>query len=497
MILVVLCCPVLSWSTSLSLNDVIALGLRTNTRLQIEQLNVEKARQAIIIEEAAFDPRAFSILSFDQNKSPFVNESFSGRLSTREYQGSVGLRKDFTTGLRATATLTTERFSGSSATSSLDPRYRSAFVLELVQPLLRDFGKTVNKAAIDSAGYQLQQAELGHLLAAQHLVVQLEYGLRELALYHWIVQLRQDSLDLADDLLRYNRLRFEQGIVPITEIQEAESAQASRRLMLAQARQARDRLFIEINRQLNNHLPEDFNPVSLFSHEVIEPSFADHFDSLLAIARSKRLDLQISQLSLALQQRQLDLMRQQLKPQLDLRLQAGLNGLAGRQDAETSYKGTWTDSFGSLNSADGYQWGVALEFSLPLGNRQAQSRFRQSQIATRQQRYHIVDLDMQLQTEIREALIHYKQASEQLDIAADVARLALIALEQEQRRLDEGLSDTFRLLIFQDNMIRARIDQLQAVTAYHSAQATLAFVTGEIFERYNIRLTVNEEGSRL
>lgn len=497
LILIVLCAPVLSWSAQLSLSDVIVLGLRTNTQLQIEGLNIDKARHAIIIEEAAFDPRAFSILGYDQNKSPFAGENFSGRLSTREYQGSIGLRKDFTTGLRASVALTTERFSGHSTTGTLDPSYRSALVLELVQPLLRDFGTKANKAALDSAGYQLQQTELGYLLAAQHLAIQLEYGLRELVLSHWILQLRQDSLDLADDLLRNNHLRFEQGIVPITEIQEAESAQASRRLLLVQARQSRDRLFIEINRQLNNQLPEDFDPVGIFSQDDIDPYAVNTFDSLLTTARSKRLDLQISRLSLALQQRQRDAMRQQLKPQLDLRLQAGLNGLAGRQDADTAYSGTWSDSFSSLSSADGHQWGVAIEFSLPLGNRQAQSRFHQSRIATQQQGYELVDLDLQVQTEIKDALIRYQQASEQLDIATDVANLAAISLDQEQRRLAEGLSDTFRLLIFQENMIRAQIDRLQALVAYHSAQATVAFVTGEIFERYNIRLADDGEGFRL
>ncbi len=487
--------PGLSWSAQTSLNDLIVLGLRANTQLQIEQLEVEKAKQEIVIEESVFDPHAFSIVGYEQRKSPFVSDSFSGRISTREYQGTVGLRKNFTTGLTASASLTTERFSGYSTTSALNPRYRSAFVLELTQPLLRNFGRTVNNAALDRAGYQLEQAELGYLLAAQHLAVGLEYGLRELALHNQIVELRKDSLKLAEDLLYYNRLRFDEGVVPVTEIQEARSAQAARRLLLAQARQDRDRLFVELNRQLNGQLPLYFDPTDIFFSEIHKPTSGDNFSALLDTARAKRLDLQISQLSLAVQQRQLDFLRHQLKPQLDLRLQAGLNGLAGRQDNDTSYSGSWTHSFDSMSSADGHHWGVAFEFSFPLGNRQAQSRYRQSQLATQQQRYQITDLDVQLQMEIREALIRFEHAAEQLDIAFDVERLAAISLEQEQRRLDEGLSDTFRLLSFQDNMIKARAERLQAVTAYHLAQARLAFVTGEIFERYNIRLTESGEGS--
>lgn len=489
-------CPGPVWSAQFSLNDLIVLGLRANTQLKIDQLEVEKAQQEIVSEESVFDPHVFSIVGHEHRKSPFVSDGFNGRLSTREYQGTIGLRKNFTSGLNASVSLTTERFSGYSTTSTLDPRYRSALVLELHQPLLRNFGKIVNTAALDSAEYRLEQAELGYLLAAQHLAVGLEYGLRELALYYQTVQLRKDSLKLADDLLYYNRLRFDEGIVPITEIQEAESAQATRRLMLAEARQDRDRLFVEINRRLNGQLPSYFDPSAIFFHEDSEPKSAvDDFATLLDTARARRLDLQISQLSLAVQQRQMDLLRHQLKPQLDLRLQTGLNGLAGRQDSDTPYSGNWGNSFSSMSSADGYQWGVALEFSLPLGNRQAQSRYRRSHLATQQQRYQIADLDQQLQMEIREALIRFEHAAEQLDISFDVERLASISLQQEQRRLDEGLSDTFRLLSFQDNMIKARAARLQAVTAYSLAQARLAFVTGEIFDRYNIRLTQSREGS--
>ncbi|MFO7765510.1 MAG: TolC family protein [Pelovirga sp.] len=476
-----------------SLNDLVVLGLRVNMQLKIEQAEVDKAQQAIVVEQSVFDPEAFTTLAYDYRKSPFVNETASGRFATDEYQGTLGLRKRFTTGLVASASLITERVSGEDPGSTLDPRYRSAFVLELNQPLLRNQGNTVNRTAVIRAGYQLEQAHLGYLLAAQELAIQLEYALRELALQHRIVALRLESLKLADELIADNRRRFAEGLVPITEIQEAESARAARRLLLAQARQNRDRLIEQLNRQLDGQLPPDFDPSFLFSDDAMTAAITDDVEPLLQRARSKRLDFKISQLSLASQKKQLEFFRLQRKPRLDLRLQAGLNGLAGRQYADTAYRGNWSDSFESMSSADGYEWGVALEFSAPLGNRAAQSRYRQSRAAIRQQRYRVEDIDLQLQTEIKEVLLGIEHTAHQLDIALELERLASVSLQQEQRRLDEGLSDTFRLLTFQDNMIRARIDRLEAVTAFHLAQAEKDFVMGEIFERHNIRLDHRRE----
>ncbi len=496
-VLIVFVClffPILCWSAPSSLNELIILGLRVNTQLQIDQLEIDKAQQAIVIEQAAFDPEAFTLIEHEHGKVPFVNDEFSSRTTTRQYQGSIGLRRRFTTGMTASARLLTERFSGFDASSTLDPRYRSSFVLELNQPLLRNSGRVATQTAIDRAGYQLQQTELGFLLQAQQFALQLEYALRRLALQGQIIGLRVDALALAERLLDFNRRRFEEGLVAVTEIQGAEATLAQRHLLLSQARQEHDLLFEQLNRQFNGQLPPDFNPVPLFTEESFPGPTASDFGVLVETARAKRLDLQIAQLSLASQQRQLDFYRQQLKPQLDLRLQAGLNGLAGHQQSDTPYRGNWGDSITSLSSADGYQWGVGLEFSLPLGNRAAQSRQRQSQVTVQQQQYQVSDLDLNIRTQIREAQVELNHALEQQRISAEFERLASIALAQEQRRLDEGLSDTFRLVSFQDNMIDARIASLQAKTASQLAHANMTFVIGEIFDRYQIYQDDNGEG---
>jgi outer membrane protein TolC len=486
--------PLLCWSAPSSLNELIVLGLRANTQLQIDRLEVDKAHQAIVIEQALFDPEAFTLIEYEQGRVPLVNDDFSGSITTRQYQGSIGLRQRFSTGMTATAQLLTERFSGFDASSTLDPRYRSTFVLELNQPLLRNFGRVANQTAIDRAGYQLRQTELGFLFNAQELALDLEYALRSLALQRQIIGLREDALVLAEHLLDFNRRRFEEGLVAITEIQGAEATLAQRRLLLAQARQEHDLLQEQLNRQLNGLLPSDFNPVPMFAGETLPEKIVSEDSALLETARAKRLDLKIAQLSLASQQRQLDFYTQQLKPQLDLRLQAGLNGLAGRQQTVTAYSGVWGDSFSSMSSADGYQWGVGLEFSVPLGNRAALSRQRQSQVTVQQQHYQISDLDMAIHTQIREGIVELNHALEQQTISAEFERLASIALGQEQRRLDEGLSDTFRLVTFQDNMIAARIARLQSTTACQLAHANMAFVMGEIFDRYQIYLDANQEG---
>jgi hypothetical protein len=49
------------------------------------------------------------------------------------------------------------------------------------------------------------------------------------------------------------------------------------------------------------------------------------------------------------------------------------------------------------------------------------------------------------------------------------------------------------MISFQDKMIDARIRRINATTRYKTALATMAFLTGTIFDRHGIRLTENAE----
>lgn len=475
-----------------TLNELIVLVLRTNLGLQIEQMQVEQEMFSTVVEDAVFDPELFSILSYDRRKAPLVLTDSSGRFLTQETGGQIGVRKRFTTGLAGSLSLLGERASGTDSFNALDPRYRSAVVLELNQPLLRNQGRDINTTAMIRSRYRLQQTGLTYLLQAQRLALQLEFAVRHLAAGEQTIQLRRQALDLAEQLLRANQIRFDEGLVPITEVQGAQAARAARQLRYVQAQQQKDLLLTQLNRQVDWQLTADFDPLQVISSSIVafdEESY--ELEASLATARRKRLDLQIAKLSVKSQQQQQTYLENQLQPQLDLRLQAGINGFAGQDHngGRSSFEGGWFDSIDGMGRADGYQWGAALEFSIPLGNRAAQSRYRQAQVVTRQQQYRLADLDAQLQHDLREQLINLEHSQKQLAIAVEFENLATIALDQEQRRLDEGLSDTYRLLSFQDDMIDAKINRLQAAVEYQLAQAQMAFARGEILERFDIHLT--------
>ena len=476
-----------------NLRELIVLGLKSNLGLQVELFNVQQALDAITIEEALFDSQLFAGTQYSKSSLPYASTFTSASTSdTEKISGKIGLTKRYHTGLSATLALDSEWLDTNDSTSRLDPSYRTAVVVDLNQPLLRNLGTAVNTTNISVSRNQRRQEALKFLLQVQQLSLQLEVTARQLATKTAIVALRKEALELAEELLAANRKRFATGVIAVTQVQEAETSVAARQLNLSQAVQERDLLWENLNRLVNQRLSDQFTATALIppAAAVTAPSLQT-MQELLNVARQKRLELKINDFSLHSRTLQRDFLANQLKPQLDLNVQAGINGLSGNEHFSTvnsQYAGDWGDSFSSLAQVEGFQWQIGLNFSLPIGNRAAKSRLHQADLLLRQERYRRHDIEAAIMDDLRQQRINVTQAWRQLKIAAEFEELAKRSLSQEQRRLEEGLSDTFRIIVYQNTMVSAKIDRVNALTNYQLALARFDFASGKIFERHNIIL---------
>ncbi len=476
-----------------TVRELIIIGLQQNIGLQVEQLNVPVAAAAVVGDEAVFDAEAFAAGGYQEAAVPLASAlSLTEYGESAQWSGQVGLRKKYTGGLLAALHIDTQWTDHNDLSEALDPRYHTAFTLNLRQPLLRDFGSLVNTSNLQIARQQYTQAQWRYLLQAQTLALQIELLSSQLAGQTEIVGLRRAAVELAEQLRAANQRRFTVGVIPVSEIQEADTALANRRLELSLAQQSRELSFEQLKRQLQDNLSPttDLGQLYSFATEAAQVDLPA-MDRLFAAARQKNVQLEIAGIDLHTAQLRRSYAANQLKPQFDLVLQAGLQGLAGEQqdaDFDSRFVGGWEDSLGRAAEADGYQWGVGLEFSLPLGNRLAGAQLQQAKLQARQAAARRQDLEAELQSLLQQQVNTLRRASEQVTIAARFEHLARLSLQQEQRRLEEGLSDTFRILSFQDNMINAQIGRITALMQYHASFARLNFTRGITLEQHAIVL---------
>ncbi len=475
-----------------------ALGLEHNLGLKIEKAQVLVQREQSTIEESQFDSSAFASTSYEKKSSPYESVTgASGALTSDQVDSELGLKKRLLTGAEISAVMSSQWISDNDYSNDLDNRYRTAFVVELNQPLLKGRGTAINTTALSQSKNAERQRALAYLVKVQAYLLNLETTYWNCLSSQQLVALRREALELAQSLVDANQKKFAAGQVAITEVQEAQTAAADRELSLSQSRQQFELQREALRRLVNSKLPEGVFSEQLGTMEADSAAFDDSdLDQMAATARVRRLEYQIAELDVENSRLALAARQNALNPQLDLNLKAGVNGLAGDDRGNvpgSRYQGQYSDSLESLSKADGYQWQIGLNFSMPLGRREANAKANQVRYQLRNYQYSLQDLELQISDEIAKQAILVSRAKEQLDISSQFSALANTSLQQEERKLREGLSNTFRMITFQERMVNARIGRIQAMTAYQQALAGMSQALGDTFSRYELVMVSDPE----
>ncbi|MDY6863478.1 MAG: TolC family protein [Thermodesulfobacteriota bacterium] len=487
---------VLKKAKVLNLRSAITRGIQKNLDLRVEEINIPISREDTITKDAEFDPKIDASIHSLEQETPVASAFTEGGLDIyRETGGTMGIRKKFRFGLESRLSYDILRSMNNSSVDVLRPQYQNFLVLNITQPLLRDLGTYVNTADLRiSRNYMLKAVE-GYMDQARQIAGEVELLYYDLAEAVSIYNYRLESLKLANELFRDNRKKFNAGLVPITEVQEAETAVASRDEQVVFARQ---RLEISTNSlkdvleiRPGDSLYNDFFVTEKISDEEI--TFPE-FEKAYEVALKRRPDIKRQHIEIANFNINLEFYRNQKLPRLDLEATLGANGLSGGDRpvsfpgilSYNSHEGNYMDSLSRMADVDGYEWYVGLNFTYPLGNRAAKARYRTADQKKCQALYKLKRLEGKVETEIKNSLIVIERSLERIKVSGRFEKLAEITLNQEMKRLKEGISDTFRILDFQDDLIDARVRKVTALKDFNRGLALLYQAMGENLNRFNI-----------
>ncbi len=481
-------------SAKLSLEQAIALGLQRNLGLQANGENIVQAEAGEQVAVADFDPTLKVGLGLGAERKPVASQFVgTSALQERTTQGEVGVEKRFTSGLSVDLNLSSRRLTTNDNFAGLDPEYRTSLVLTVTQPLLRDFGRKINRTGIEQNRLFVKQALRDYQRQGQLLAAKIETAYIDLAQALSLVQHRRDSLDLALELLDGNQRKLALGQVPKSDVQQAETSVESRREQLILAQQQ----FENYREQLLELL--DLDPDAVLEMTPLAPPASARFalEQALETAHRQRPDLEQAAIDQQLVETDLRFRKNQLLPRLDLQIKAGLNGLSGSEQngLNSSYRGGWADSFGSAFDRDGYQWQAGLALRYPLGNKAARARLVLAKSQRRQSRQSYQRLLRQVTSEVRNAWTARQRSLERIAVAERYVALAEKTLNQEGKRVKVGLSDSFRLLIVQDSLVDARIRLDQARGDARRGQALLDLSMGTNLQQRGIALRLPRKES--
>jgi outer membrane protein TolC len=299
---------------------------------------------------------------------------------------------------------------------------------------------------------------------------------------------QQQSLDLAEELVRDNEARVEIGTLAPIDIVQAQSEAASRRQALAQAQQSLATAELALKQLIVNGTDDPFWNANL--NPVDQPTLDAppiDLEAALRAALDERTDLARSRRQLDINAVNLLALRNNTLPAVDLVGTYQLQGQGGTRYVRsglggavtTKVPGGITDAFDQLFDAAFPVWSVQVNVSYPLGQSAADAALARARLQTQQVQAQLRQLELQIATEVTNAVVQVQAIERRIDAAIAARELSEEQLGAEQSRFDAGLTTNFfvvqaqrDLATAQDTELRAILDQQKALVDLDRVQRT-------------------------
>jgi outer membrane protein TolC len=281
---------------------------------------------------------------------------------------------------------------------------------------------------------------------------------------------QRESLKLAEDFLAENKIRVELGTLAPIELVQAETSVKTRERDVIVAEAALEEADDRLKEVLN--IPETMGTWRIRLQPTDSPSFepvsALSVDEKVALALQQRPDVIRAQLGIASQEIDLDVARNQRLPRLDLEGRASISGAGDHL----------TDGITNIPDAEGYQWSVGLRFAYPLGNRFARNELQKQNLELQQALVDQRRVQRTVVRELRQAVRDIDTTAKRVEVTRAATVLARTQLEAEEEKFRLGLSTSFNVLEFQEDLTIARRDETRALSDYNVALGRLDLLTG-------------------
>ena len=497
----------------LTLNEAIVMALESNRDIEVTRKTVLMAEFDLKAARGVYEPR-FSGLAYYENAT-IPNISFfnptTDRVQSKNFAGNIGLQAYVPSfGTSITATLDNQRVGTDNLVQIISPQYNSNLRVTVTQPLFRGRGFDQPRRAIEIAksnlsltDAQFRQRAIEIVAAAQRAYWDLTYALRNL-------QVQRDAVRDAKAQLEHNRRLVEEGQLAPVDVLAAETQVANFEQSVYDALNtvtvAENALknIVSANRA-EGIWSKSITPVDSVDLDVPTTTLPEALDAAL----QNRPELQINQTQKKINAIDQKYFRDQQKPQIDLVASYTSTGVGGslnpnfinpfcRDNPQDPACQQALQALLRLVGGAGSTWGdilankyptyrVGVQFNLPLfGNKTADAQYGHSLVEG--DRLNVVhdQLEQNIQVEVRNALQFVRTAEARLRSASISRENSEKQYESEQRKLDSGQSDIYRVLERQTALTTARSNELRAQTELNKSIADLQRATGNSLKANNV-----------
>jgi outer membrane protein TolC len=488
---------------SMSLEECIIKALKDNLGVAIQVIGPEISAAAIKQAQEQYYPT----LSLSARSQKAENAAYSyldspgaATINRTQNYNFLNVNESLPTGGTLSLGFTGYRTTTNTRGITIDPRYGTTLSFNLTQPLLRNFGLKINRRGILVANNNLGVSEESLKATLMTTVYNVESAYWNLVYSIENLDVRRQSLKLAQDLLEKNQRSVEVGTLAPIEVLSAQAEVATREADLIQAETQIKNNEDQLKLLLHITGEEDKAMTALVPKD--KPSYVArevNLEEALAAAIQNRTELKIAQYGLQTDHLNLSYAKNQVLPDLSLSASYSSPGIDGTRIfyagdpllgiIDHTVPGGITGAIKQTFKFTYPNWNLGLTLSLPLANVFSRAALAQAKLSLRQDILDLENQKDQIYLEIKNA-VRAVDANYKRIIAYTKAReLAEQKLAGEEEKFRVGQSTNYLVLSYQRDLATARISELNAIVSYNVSIAALERSEGTNLQSKNINLT--------
>ena len=486
----------------ITLADAIALAMRNNRHLINGRLTRAGERFALKVAQDEFKPD-FRIGSFRR----FETEGGGWA------RGDTGVT--FEAMLRLPTGGRLDLVNAVAGGGIADRGYGNSLTLRFTQPLLKGAGIAVNTASLriaratDRIGALVFERAIGDVARA------VVFAYRDFLQAQRRLDISARSLQRARDLLVTNRSLIQAGRMAELEVVQAEADVAERELVFVGAENRLDTARLALIDVLDIDSETAIRPTEMLTvdqaHSVGAQSMAtgcsaeprrpaepgrplEHRaeESEPAAEDCAATTTRLVALALANRPEYLQALLRIETIEAELLL-AKNNRL---WDLSTTFSVDAAGNANSLHAGLGESFGlvpdndlrVALELSVPIGDIALKQRHFRARSNLARARNDLAELRQSIDIDVRNAVRNVDARLRQVGLASRASELATRKLDAERQKLKLGLTTNFRVIFFEDDLVRAQTNELAATIAYLNALSSLDRTLGTTLQTWGLEV---------
>jgi outer membrane protein len=518
----------------LSLDDAISLALENNLDIAVERYTPWLNQASLLLAKSGangktvFDPSVTSTLSLEEQTIPVNNPFFAGvgagsatsAIINHSFVANFGYTQGFEPGTQLQVTFDNTRSSSTSVFNSFNPSVQSSLQVELIQPLLNGFGRTINTRYILEAKNTVKVGESQFAQQVMTTIAAVANDYWELVYARESVKVQQAAVGVSQKLYEDNKKQLEIGTMAPLDVLTAESQLATdqQNLIVAETTRLQDETTL-LNAITKDPLGGPLAGVEIIpTTPILPPDVTENISIQDAVkeAWQKRPELQQADLNLKNAAIEVKATKNLLLPTLNL---FGLYNTTGLQGVSTPLVPTGafdvtgevfgtpgvgnvipagtaptgftaspqtvpgtpisnglTDSWDQFMHSKFPTFEGGINLTLPIRNRAAQAANATAQLNEREQDVSYRRLQNSIFLSVRNAQIALEQGRGQVAAAEKARSLAQQTLDDEEKKYQLGSSTSYNVVLRSRDLttaegteLRARINLIEAAVAFNQA----------------------------